>query len=88
MIINQSILPFYTNRAYQHQNFRWYAQRLYGPVVAPVGYLPTFQIIRQNNTGAALTVTLKNVKTGTETDITSEANSTGLSVLTLPMITM
>lgn len=78
MIVNQSILPFYTNRAYQHQNFRWYAQRNTGPVSVPTGYLPTFQLIRTSNLGAALTVTLKNIKTGTETDISSEMSGTGL----------
>jgi len=80
MIVNQSILPFYSNRAYQHNNYRWYAQGLHGPVVAPAGFLPTFQIIRTANLGASLTFTLRNVKTGTETDITADVNASGLAV--------
>ena len=80
MIINQSILPFYTNRAYQHNNFRWYAQGLYSPLVAPAGYLPTFQIVRTTNLGAALTFTLRNCATGTETDITADVSGSGLTI--------
>lgn len=80
MIVNQSILPFYPNRAYQHQNFRWYAQRNVGPMTVPAGYLPTLQLIRTTNLGAALTVTLRNVKTGAETDISSEMAGTGLVI--------
>ena len=80
MMINQSILPFVTNRAYKHRLSRWYATGITGGILSPSGFLPTFQIIRSRNIGAQLVFILKDNESEVETDITADVNASGLLI--------
>ena len=79
-MINQSVLPFYNSREYQHRNRLWFATGLVPVVVAPLNFLPKFQIIRRANLGGSLTFNIKNLNTNTVTDITTQVTGSGLLV--------